>query len=153
MVPGFIFTILRVLQILTLIPIWGLLAYFVDKYAYEPDWLLCLFVVSILATIWAIGSLLTLYRRHVPVYVAVIDLIFFGLLIAGVVLLAPRVTNTDCMGMYGNLGSGGWYWGKECSMYKAAYALGILNIIMFFITSLLAAWIWRKALVVDSRRY
>ncbi|KAG0634713.1 hypothetical protein HOY80DRAFT_507827 [Tuber brumale] len=155
--PGAFFTLLRILQILTLVPIWGILAYFVDKYPMVENGvfsdILCLFIVAIFATIWAIATISLFYSRHVPMWVAVIDLCFFGVLIAGVVLLAPFVRNTDCIGINWGWGYADGYWSRECSMYKAAYALGIMNIIMFFLTAMLAAWIWRKHTTIAVHRY
>jgi len=155
--PGTFFTLLRILQILTLIPIWGILAYFVDRYPMVENSafsdILCLFIVAIFATVWAIATISLFYRRHVPMWAAIIDLCFFGLLIAGVVLLAPFVRNADCVGVNWGWGYGDVYWSKECTMYKAVYALGIMNIIMFFFTAVLAAWIWRKHTTVAVYRY
>ncbi|PUU75095.1 hypothetical protein B9Z19DRAFT_996238 [Tuber borchii] len=160
--PGTFFTILRILEILTLIPIWGILAFFVHEHpgigntAFSD--ILCLFIVAIFATVWAVATISLFYRRNLPMWAAVIDLCFFGVLIAGVVLLAPFVPDADCVGINWGFGysNGGYgytdgYWSKECSMYKAAYALGILNIIMFFFTAVLAAWIWRKHTTVAYR--
>lgn len=148
MLAGTAFFFLRILQILTLIPTWGILAYFVDQYSETnsaaPDTILCLFVVAILATVWALATLFMFTgRRYTELWVSIIDLCFFGVLIAGVVLLAPLAENTDCV--QGFAGNGGWgmTWEKSCMMYKAAWALGILNIILFFITAVLAAVIWR----------
>ncbi|RPA91501.1 hypothetical protein L873DRAFT_1831372 [Choiromyces venosus 120613-1] len=157
---GTFFALLRILQILTLIPIWGILAYFVNKNPGIENTplsnILCLFIVAILATAWAIATISLFYRRHLPMWAAIIDLCFFGALIAGVVLLAPWAQDTNCVGVNWNWGWGymmSGYWNKECSMYKAAYALGILNILMFSLTAVLAAWIWRKHTTVVVYRY
>ncbi|KAI5803693.1 hypothetical protein EDC01DRAFT_465513 [Geopyxis carbonaria] len=153
------FTITRILQLLTLIPCWGLLAYFIDKYN-GPESILCLFIVAILATVWALVSFV-MYRNMLwtPLYFAILDLIFFGILIAGVVLMESLVRGTNCVA-YNN---GSWWynnnagWGfntgtvtanKECMMSKAAWGLGIADIILFFISACLAWHIWHGSSVV-----
>jgi len=155
--PGTFFTLLRILEILTLIPIWGILAYFVSKHPSIENTafsdILCLFIVAILATVWAIATISLFYRRHLPIWAAIIDLCFFGVLIAGVALLAPFIPNADCVGIDWGYGYTNGYWSRDCSMYKAAYALGIMNIIMFFFTAVLAAWIWRRNTTVVAYRY
>lgn len=144
------FFILRFLQIITLIPVWGLLAYFVNQYtkasSTPPDTILCLFIVAILATAWALLTISSYSSQHLTeLWIAVIDLCFFGVLIAGVVLLAPLAGGKDCV--HGSAGRGyvGLSWNKECSMYKAAWVLGIMNAIMFFLTACLAAHTYRHA--------
>lgn len=144
------FFVLRLLQILTLIPVWGILAYFVNQFTQAsntpPESILCLFIVAILATAWALLTISAYSsRRLTELWIAVIDLCFFGVLIAGVVLLAPQADNRDCV-----QGSMGWgyvnlTWKKECSMLKAAWALGIMNVIMFFLTACIAAHTYRHA--------
>ena len=163
---GFFFSIIRVLEILTLIPVWGLLAWFVDRWqpSTPPDAILFLFIVAILATVWSIATLL-MYRRMqwTPLYIAIMDLIFFGLLIGGVVLLAPLVRWTDCINWSGYgwwfMGSsGGWRSGdvaadKQCMMLKSAWGLGILDVILFFATAVLAWHVWHSSgLVVHETR-
>lgn len=142
------FFALRFLEIITLIPVWGLLAYFVNQYtkfsATPPDSILCLFIVAILATAWALLTISS-YSSLTELWIAVIDLCYFGVLIAGVVLLAPLANKKDCA-----QGGVGWSfvnitWEKECSMYKSAWALGIMNVIMFFLTACLAAHTYRHA--------
>lgn len=150
MLAGTAFFALRVLQILTLIPAWGMLAFFVNQYSQAnsatPEGILCLFVVAILATAWALVTLFMFHtQRFTELWVAVIDLCFFAVLIAGVALLAPWAENTDCV-------QGGWGWGyvnvtwqKQCMMFKASWAFGIINVILFFFTACIAAFIWRRA--------
>lgn len=153
---GFIFTFLRLLQLLSLIPIWSLLAVFVSRSQPDtpPQTILFLFIVAILATVWAAGTLL-MYRRMLwtPLTVAVMDFVFFALLVAGVVLLAPVVRWAQCMGWEGTVVGGVWRVGvqydKSCLMLKSAWGLGILDVVLFF-GSTLAAWaVWHgEGLVV-----
>ncbi|KAH8152674.1 uncharacterized protein LAJ45_03515 [Morchella importuna] len=153
MLAGTIFFFLRILQIITLIPIWGILAWFVhqadERGLTAPDTVLCLFVVAILATAWALVTLFLFHRgRFTDLWVAVVDLCFFGVLIAGVVLLGRVAENTDCVGAWSNAGWGNWNVGvrvdRTCSMYKAAWGLGILNVLLFFFTAVMAGMIWRR---------
>ncbi|KAH0610689.1 uncharacterized protein H6S33_012216 [Morchella sextelata] len=153
MLAGTVFFFLRILQIITLIPIWGILAWFVDKANDQgltpPDTVLCLFVVAVLATVWALATLFLFHRsRFTDLWVAIVDICVFGVLIAGVVLLGRVAENTDCVNGWS---SGGWlYWNggvrvdRTCSMYKAAWGLGILNVLLFFATAVMAGMIWRR---------
>ncbi|KAI5838851.1 hypothetical protein DFP73DRAFT_248672 [Morchella snyderi] len=153
MLAGTVFFFLRLLQIITLIPIWGILSWFVHQSDVRgltsPDWVLCLFVVSLLATVWALGTLFLFHRsRFTDLWVAIVDLCFFGVLIAGVVLLGRVAENTDCVGGWSSVGWAYWNVGvrvdRTCSMYKAAWGLGILDVLLFFVTAVMAGLIWRR---------
>ncbi len=128
-----------------------------------PDYILVLFIVSVLAAVWAIATLLAYHRtRHSAIFVSFIDLCFVGALIGGVVTLrgiarancAHFGRDDDSHGIYGSLGPfvniGGSFNGfsfnvnKPCAMLKAAFAFGIMNIIFFAITSVLALFIHRR---------
>lgn len=148
MLGGAAFIALRILEIITLIPIWGILAFFVDQYtktsSNTPESILCLFIVAILATAWALFTISTFSgQRLTELWIAIIDLCFFGVLIAGVVLLAPLAQNTNCVQSVWGKGYINVTWKKECMMFKAAWALGIMDIIMFFFTACIAAYTWR----------
>jgi len=164
MIGATVFLFLRLLQIVTLIPIWGMLAYFIDKYSNSntapPASILVLFIVAILATVWALLTLFQFKRYSVvSMLIAFIDLLFVGALIAGVWYLRA-VKDADCstwnggpvdFDRNGNSVSASWTsnWGlsikKHCAMYKAAWALGIVNIILFFFSTLVAAHLYRRA--------
>ncbi|KAF8244866.1 hypothetical protein K440DRAFT_517080, partial [Wilcoxina mikolae CBS 423.85] len=152
---GSIFHLLRILEILTLIPIWGILSWFINAYypAQAPDRILFLFIVSLLATIYAFITLL-FYRRHLytPLYICIVDICFFGLFVAGLVLLAPSVQNTNCVDWSGGVsGYGAWVnvaANKQCMMLKSAWGLGIVNAILFVITAVAAWEIWHGTGVV-----
>ncbi|KAA8569990.1 hypothetical protein EYC84_002328 [Monilinia fructicola] len=154
MVFGMFFAFWRFAEIITLIPILGMLAFFVNIYASNnaltPNYILVLFIVSVLACAWAIATLFTYHRtRNNALFVSFIDLCFVGALIAGVYSLR-YITNANCA----SFSTGSWYyinfgsWGnanvngvsvrvdKTCSMLKACFALGIMNIIFFFITNM-----------------
>ncbi|KAA8893639.1 hypothetical protein FN846DRAFT_503411 [Sphaerosporella brunnea] len=165
---GLLFSLLRVLELLTLIPIWGMLSWFVNAWqpaTTPPDYILFLFIVSLLATVYALLTLLD-YRanRWTPLYVSLLDLCFFGVLIGGVVVLAPYAQHTDCLSYtaaprvvyYGN-GSGSFSAGalaanRQCLMLKASWGLGVVDVLLFFFTAVLAWMGWYGSGVVVVRR-
>ncbi|KAI0188177.1 hypothetical protein EV127DRAFT_135024 [Xylaria flabelliformis] len=150
------FAFWRFLQIITLIPTIGLLAYFVDGYnqlnALTPTYILVLFIVSVLAAAWAIFTLFSYHRSSTNAnFVAVIDLLFVGAFI-GAVYALRFITNADCtnvargssvdvnLGIFGSASLNGVSVAvdKSCAMLKASFAFGILNTIFFFFTAILA---------------
>jgi hypothetical protein len=156
MIPGMLFAFWRFWEIVTLIPIIGMLSWFVHGFTINneltPTFILVLFIVSVLAGAWAIGTLLMYHRaRTSGAFVAFIDLCFVGALIAGVYELRA-ITHASCSHFettsnsiwvnLGVFGSGGLnlnnplhlHVDKTCAMLKASFALGIMNIIFFFIT-------------------
>lgn len=137
-----------------LIPPVGMLAWFVNGYVSNnqltPDFVLVLFITTVLALAWATITLLNYFRaRHDALFVALVDLGFVGALIAGVVELRA-ISNADCtnfsanpfflqigvFGYYGYIEGNGWALNinKTCSMLKASFAFGIINILAFFVT-------------------
>jgi sugar phosphate permease len=151
---GFSFIFWRICEIVTLIPTLGMLAYFVHAYTSSnvltPDFILVLFITSVLACAWAIATLFAYSRaRHSGFFVAVIDLAFVGCFIAGVYLLRG-IAKADCVnftagGFYFDLGILGYVgrnsdnrWAlnadKNCAMLKASFAFGIMNCVFFFLT-------------------
>ncbi|KAH0338391.1 hypothetical protein KCU81_g7661, partial [Aureobasidium melanogenum] len=160
---GFLFLSFRIAQLLTLIPIVGMLAWFVHGFVVNnqltPTYILLLFITSVLAAAWTLATLVTYLRaRHSALFVALVDLAFVGTLIAAVYELRA-ITNQDCAhfssgSIYLSLGPFGYYgresgsqWAlhinKTCAMLKACFALAIINIIFFFITFLLALLVHR----------
>jgi len=171
MVADLVFSGLRLLEIVTLIPIWGILAWFVNAYNIAsrpvPEAVLEPFIVAILATVYCFVTLL-IFRQwgFTPLWVAILDLGFFGAFIAGVVLLAPSVRNTNCVDFFGSqifVTSSGQAvvtapavaFNEQCLMLKTAWGLLIANIIMFFLTALAALHIWHYSgvVVVEERRH
>lgn len=74
---GFVFW--RFMEIITLAPIVGMLGYFVNGYvndnALTPNYILILFIVSVLALAWAIFTLFSYHRSSANArFVALIDL-------------------------------------------------------------------------------
>jgi hypothetical protein len=153
MLPGILFTIWRISELLTLIPVIGMLSYFVHVFTradeLTPAYVLALFIISVLAAFWALATLLayhlTKWNAH---FCALVDLLFVGALIAGVYYLRG-ITGWDCISFPNSLNaqsgidlgfvqvSGGLSvpnFNKTCSMLKASFAFGIMNIFFFFTT-------------------
>ncbi|KUI59661.1 hypothetical protein VP1G_06910 [Cytospora mali] len=166
---GFIFW--RFLEILTLIPTMGMLAYFVNGYASRnlltPDYILILFIVSVLALAWAIFTLFSYHRSSAnAAFVSVIDLGFVGAFIAAVYYLrwigGANCTSINSGDQYDlDFGIFGSFYGngvsvnvdKTCAMLKACYAFGIMNCIFFFFTSVLAWFHGSRTSNKDTRYY
>ncbi|TKA72186.1 hypothetical protein B0A49_02889 [Cryomyces minteri] len=162
---GVFFILWRIAEILTLIPVVGMLSYFVHGFVASnqltPNYILVLFIASVLAAAWAVATLIGYARaRHSGLFVALVDLAFVGTLIAAVYELRG-LGNASCGNfgtvtnpLYVSLGPFGYYGAqanspyaadvsKTCGMLKACFALGIMNIILFFFTFLLALLVHR----------
>ncbi|AEO68105.1 uncharacterized protein THITE_2117482 [Thermothielavioides terrestris NRRL 8126] len=151
----------------------GMLAWFVNGYLnanlLTPTYILLLFIVSVLALAWAIFTLFSYHRSSSNArFVALVDLAFFGALIAGV-YYQRFIAAVDCatvqpgspvdidLGIFGSaslrIGTGlDVTIDKTCSMLKACFALGIMNVVFFFVTAVLA-WIHGDRAVREERRY
>jgi len=158
-------SVFRVVQILTLIPCWAILAALINVYnkngVVPPSGIVCLFVVALLASVWSFCVLITAMRaRNTALWMSFFDICFMAALIAGVVLLS-NIANSECVFarvasvIYttdgqkvwqsgGNSGDGIWHNDDNCSLAKAAWGLGITNIILFFITAILAAVVYKQ---------
>lgn len=139
---GIFFVLTRVAQLIFLIPIIGMLSYFVNGYTHAnfltPTFILVLFIVSVLAGVWALATLLFYaIAKHNGYLLAFVDICIFGGLIAGVVELAP-ITNQSCGNfntaspLYVQLYVFDYSISKTCNMLKACFALAIIEILMFF---------------------
>jgi len=136
----------------------GMLAYFVHGYVESnlltPNYILILFIVSVLGLAWAIFTLFSYHRSSANAqFVAFVDLGFVGAFIAGVYYLS-FVRNIDCVnitrgssadisfGIFGGaqINTLNVSVNKTCSMLKACFAFGIMNCFFFFSTAILA-WI------------
>lgn len=140
---GIQFWFWRIFQIITLIPTLGMLAWFVDFYdsrnALTPRPILVLFIVSVLAAAWALGTLFLYARaRHSANFVAFVDLLFVGAFI-GAVYELRGIKDADCtnIGQTGTFSSdlgliqiSGNTYGvnvdRPCAMLKASWAFGIM---------------------------
>jgi hypothetical protein len=153
-VSGFLFISWRIFQLVLLIPIVGMLSWFVHGYVESnqltPNFILVLFIVSVLALAWCFATLFNYLRaRHDAFFVALIDLGFVGALIGGIVTLRG-ISNANCSSfssgsLYFDLGPFGYYgrqsdspWSvnvnKTCAMLKASWALAIIATLTFFVT-------------------
>jgi hypothetical protein len=143
---------------------------FNDNNLLTPTSILVLFIVSVLACAWALATAIRLNStRRSALFVAFIDICFVGAFIAAVYELRG-IDNASCSNfresrIYVGIGPFGYYGeqagskyardiGKNCRMLKAAWAFGIMNIIMFVITSLLAIFLHKneKTVVVKEVR-
>lgn len=145
-ISGFLFLSWRLFEIITLVPIVGMLGWFVSQFndanQLTPNYILVLFIVSVLALAWAIFTVVSYLRaRHDALFVALVDLGFFGALIGGVVVLRG-IAGADCSNFGASINIDGirgnssiyYHLDKTCAMLKASFALGIINVIAFFIT-------------------
>lgn len=139
---GFSFGFWRVMEIITLIPTLGMLAYFVDIYN-DRNWLtprsiLILFIVSVLGAAWAVGTLFLYTRaKHSAGFVALVDLLFVGAFIGAVYELRD-IADADCTNFerspfsstVGDITVSGYAYtlhtNKDCAMLKASFAFGIM---------------------------
>lgn len=154
MLPGLFFTFWRFAEIITLIPTVGMLSWFVHGFvksnALTPTFILVLFIVTVLALVWAAATLLFYgFTKYNALFVAFIDLCFVGALIAGVYELR-RISGADCahfadtdnsiyiglgpLYVSGNVNTPYIDFNKDCSMLKASFAFGIMNCFFFFFT-------------------
>ena len=130
-----------------------------------PNYILVLFIVSTLASVWALVTLFKMdsVRRNAP-FVAFIDLCFVGAFIAGVYFLRG-ITAYNCVNFTSSSSGGGvdvnggtviitapdfnfFPFGvsanNTCAMLKASFALGIISVINFFNTAVLAYILHRR---------
>ncbi|KAK5162981.1 uncharacterized protein LTR77_011036 [Saxophila tyrrhenica] len=150
-ISGFLFLSWRIFELVITVPIVGMLAWFVHQYVkvnqLTPNYILILFIVSVLALAWIVFTLIAYLRaRHDAIFVALIDLGFVGAFIGGVVVMR-FIAGQDCGNLNAGVTTSGSYfnWGvnKTCAMLKASFALGIIDIIAFFVTFILALLVHR----------
>jgi len=154
MLSSIIFTLCRILQILLLLPMVGMLGYFMHPYVQSnsdaPTWLLFMFIISILACAWCLITLFQFHTSYIhSLFVLVIDIAFFACFIAGVVLM-DFVKGWNCVSasvpVGVQVGDHGWSGGNDwslrakrtCTMLKVSWVFGIINIILFFLTAVFA---------------
>ncbi|KAJ9150451.1 hypothetical protein NKR23_g3829 [Pleurostoma richardsiae] len=163
------FAFWRFMEIITLIPTMGMLAYFVHGYVENnlltPNYILILFIVSVLALAWAIFTLFSYHRSSSnAMFVALVDLGFVGAFIAAVYYLR-FIADANCthivrgdrwdvqFGIFGEIYGNtlGVDVDKTCAMLKASFAFGIMNCVFFFFTAVLAFFHGNKA--AEDTRY
>ncbi|GAM38368.1 hypothetical protein TCE0_033r09034 [Talaromyces pinophilus] len=160
MIAEVLFIFWRLTEIVFLIPIIGMLAYFVNGFLnanqLTPAYILVLFIVSTIAVFWCIDTILRFgSTRRSAVFVSFLDLCFFGALIAGVYQLRfiadvsctswSDSTSSVSLGPFGSIVYTGETpnFNKTCSMLKASFAMGIMEVVFFFITAFFALLIHR----------
>lgn len=164
------FIVNRCVQLVTLIPTVGMLSYFVSGYASNnqltPGYILCLHIVSTLAAVWALATVLRLGSTKRPgIFVSFVDLCFVGAFIAGVYELRA-IASANCVDVYGGLSTSGGVSvngntatlspltidyqpfgvnsNMTCSMLKACFVFGIMNCLFFATTSFMALLMHRR---------
>ncbi|KAK4131502.1 hypothetical protein BT67DRAFT_451749 [Trichocladium antarcticum] len=143
MIFAIMFALWRFSEIITLIPIMGMLAYFVHTYLaaniMTPTHILVLFIVSVLALAWSVGTLFSYHRSAANArFVAAVDLALVGALIAAVYQLR-FAARADCARV---VAAPDWRLAVDasCAMRKACFALGIVNCVLFAATAVMA-WV------------
>ncbi|KAL4928863.1 uncharacterized protein BDV17DRAFT_86165 [Aspergillus undulatus] len=165
MIGSLFFIFNRLTEITFLIPIIGMMAYFVDGYLKAnmivPPYILVLFIVSVIAVFWCIDTLIRhSTTKRSAAFVSFVDMLFFGAFIAAVYQLR-FIANADCGdwdgdSVYISLGPFGAYGRQEgndladdlnktCRMLKACFAIGIMEVIFFVWTAFWALWIYRRS--------
>ena len=144
MLAGILFTFWRIVELIMLIPLIGMLSWFVHGFvkdnALTPNFILVLFIASVLAGVWALATLLFYYSaRRSGYFLALVDLGIFAALIAGVVELrgiaSASCNNFSSTGYFGlRLAPFIYQLTKSCNVLKACFAFGIMNVIFFFFT-------------------
>lgn len=127
---------------------------FTDANSLTPTSILILFIVSTLALPWALFTVFSYARTSRNAnFVALVDALFFGALIAGVYYLRG-IASADCtdvtlsssdwtasLGDIRVTGPGvdiSWRTNKRCAMLKASFAFAIINVVLFFFTACIA---------------
>lgn len=155
------------------IPIVGMLAWFVDGFtkanSLTPTSVLILFIVSTLALAWTFFTLFSYHRSSANArFVSLVDALFFGAFIAAVYFLRG-IASADCTTV--NVGRGDdwtvdigdisvtgpgadidWKTEKRCAMLKACFALGIIEVILFFVTTI-TSFFHGDGMILDDRRH
>jgi hypothetical protein len=133
-----------------------------------PGGVIALFVVTLLASVWSFWILLAVLRaRNTALWIAFWDIVAMGALIASVAVTSeiatyecnavpPNTVNTVYITSDGRRFNGIpadvddddrvdlWDDPDNCNLVKAAWGLAIANIIMFFITAILAVVVYRQ---------
>ena len=134
----------------------GMMAWFVHAYIganeLTPDYILIMFITATLGVAWTIFTIFSYHRSSSNShFVSLIDLAFAGTLIAAVYQLrfiaradCTHVSATDdwviSAGSLITLSGQGIHieTDKPCAMLKASFALGIMNVVFFFFSAVLA---------------
>lgn len=131
---------------------------------------MALFIITLLASIWSFCILLAVVRaRNTALWITFWDIVAMGALIAAVATTS-NIANYECTAVQNNpqtvyyitpegqripttnsalVGNPDeeeelWDHPDYCNLIKGAWGLAIANIILFFITAILAAVIWKQ---------
>jgi hypothetical protein len=130
---------------------------FVQANQLTPSYILVLFIVCVLAAVWALDTLIRhSTTKRSAIFVSFVDLCFVAAFIAAVYQLrgiaqadCSSFTTTNSGSFYISLGPFGYY-GRQsnsalslhidrtCAMLKASFAFGIMNTLFFFWTAIFA---------------
>lgn len=175
-----IFRVLQILTLLPAWALLSaVLAWYNDADQETPAGIIVLFVGCLLGSIWAFAVLIVANRaRNTALWMTFWDLVAMAVLIAGVAMTA-NIANVECgnggqnqqviyltadgkrvtaneeinalnNGNDNDSGDAIWRSPDNCNLIKAAWGLAIANIIMFFITAILAGVIWKQNKEADQ---
>lgn len=144
MIPGILFMIWRTIELIFIIPLIGMLSWFIHGYVNDneltPNFVLVLFIVSVLAGVWIVATMLFYWSaKHSGLLLPIIDLGIFGAFIGAVVDLRG-IANVNCDSfspsspMALQMTPFIYQLGKACNILKACFAFGIIETVFFFIT-------------------
>ena len=148
-------TATRVLQVLTLIPAWALLAAVIAHYnrndALTPGTIYFLFIVTLLASVWSFCILITYLRaKNTALWMHVFDILAMILLIAAVIIApTPDTVNSYTKDYTSDFIKRQTIQDSDQDTYrqlygeiKAALGLAIANIFLFFISAILTLLVY-----------
>jgi hypothetical protein len=120
-----------------------------------PPFVLVLFIVSVIAVFWALDTLIRFRNTERSAgFVSLVDFCFFGAFIAGVYELG-FIGNANCVNWDGGpvtvlLGPFGFQYNssspslnKTCAMLKTSFAFGIMELVFFFFTAVIAYFMFQ----------
>ncbi|KAJ5923579.1 hypothetical protein N7454_008824 [Penicillium verhagenii] len=161
MIGSIFFIFNRLVEITFLIPIIGIMSYFVHGYLkanmLAPPYILVIFIVSVIAVFWCIDTLIRFSAtKRSALFVSFVDLLFMGAFIAGIYELR-FIANQSCshwdggsvwvslgpFGEYGESINNGYHLeiNKTCAMLKTSFAMGIMEVVFFAWTAFLALFL------------
>ncbi|KAJ5914774.1 hypothetical protein N7504_003657 [Penicillium tannophilum] len=165
MIGSLFFIFNRLVEIVFLIPIIGMMSYFVHGYLkanmLTPAYILVIFIVSVIAVFWAIDTLIRFSAtKRSALFVSFLDLCFVGAFIAAVYELR-FIANQSCshwdggsvwvsLGPFGEYGESinndyHLHINKTCAMLKASFAMGIMECVFFAWTAFLALFLHSRS--------
>jgi hypothetical protein len=171
MVFGILFSVARVFELLTMIPVLGIMGWYIHGFAVvnilTPDYILVLFIVSVVAVVWALLTLIAIgSTRRSGIMIGLIDIGVLGGLIAGIYILRGIGTSNCASASWGAIdidlgpfGVWGESWGspyaqdidQNCGLLKAAWALAIINCFLWPFSGLFAILNWERDVVHHER--